>query len=97
MDAISHNNSTKEKPSNVNVDSSPVIFIIIIFCVVGFFLYIFRDTLFKKKNILKKSETPIDKPIEKPITEDPKLLELPDPFQESETQNDTLSKFAKLN
>lgn len=95
MDAISHSNSTKEKPSNGNVDSSPVIFIIIAFVVVGFFIFIFRDKLFKKKNILKKSEPQTEKPIER-LTEDPKPL--PEPTQEQEpTQPDTLKKFANLN
>lgn len=92
MDAISHSNSTKEKPSNGNVDSSPVIFIIIAFVIVGFFIFIFRDKLFKKKNIILKSN---EVPKEDPLLPPPKE---PEPTPEPEpTQPDTLKKFANLN
>ena len=60
-DAISQNDSTEKTPTG-NVDSSPLIFIILAFAIVGLVIYFFKDVIFKKKTLSKSSELPEPKP-----------------------------------
>lgn len=88
--ALSRDESKKDQPPNL--DSSPVIFIIIGLAVVGLILFLFKDKLFKKKNILKKPDEikieQITEPVQEPVQ--------PEPVQEPEATQIN-SKFAELN